>query len=248
VLFIPYGILFIGIPAVSAQPWWAKILLAGGSAGLLSFTLEVGQLWLPRTPSVVDVVCNTTGALPGAIGGIATYRHLLRRVEQVSQALRLRSTSTVLLGGYGLALSLVLALPMPLWADFINWNAKLHLLVGNEGTLDRPWLGEIYLVAIYNRALNDEEVYTNFAAGPSLSGIPDRVARGLLYYMTSPKVKGIVYTIVRAPMILSIFAFTIPTMFGGYLPMASLSRKKRSLPLRAPHANCPQGDSRLIVS
>jgi len=180
VLFIPYGILFIGIPAVSAQPWWAKILLAGGSAGLLSFTVEVGQLWLRRAPSVVDVVCNTTGTLAGAIGGIATYRRLLRRVEQVSQAFRLRSTSAALLGGYVLALSLVLALPMPLSADFINWNAKLHLLIGNEGTLDRPWLGEIYLVAIYNRALNDEEVYTNFTAGPSLSGIPNRVRQGLV--------------------------------------------------------------------
>lgn len=40
------------------------------------------------------------------------------------------------------------------------------LLVGNEATLDRTWFGEVYLVAVYDRALTPEQVQQNFAAGP----------------------------------------------------------------------------------
>ena len=36
--------------------------------------------------------------------------------------------------------------------------------LGNEGTTDRPWLGEYHLVAIYNRALSDQEILQNFKA------------------------------------------------------------------------------------
>jgi VCBS repeat-containing protein len=44
------------------------------------------------------------------------------------------------------------------WADF-----QLHMF--NEQTLDRQWLGEQHLIAIYNRALTAGEVGVNFAAG-----------------------------------------------------------------------------------
>jgi hypothetical protein len=38
--------------------------------------------------------------------------------------------------------------------------------LGNEGTLNRPWLGEFYLVAIYDQALTVTEVNQNFLVGP----------------------------------------------------------------------------------
>jgi len=180
VLYIPYGVLCVGVPALSAQPWWAKILVATGSAGLLSFAVEVGQLLLPRAPSVVDVLCNTTGALAGAMVGIATHRRFLRFAEWLWRPIQARTTSAVFLAGYFLALSMLLALPLPLSADFINWSPKFHLQVGNEGTLDRPWRGAIYLAAVYTRALNDGEVLANFTAGPSPSGIPNRIGEGLV--------------------------------------------------------------------
>lgn len=49
--------------------------------------------------------------------------------------------------------------------DFSTWNPRFPLLLGNETTGDYPWRGEIYLVAIYNRALSLDEVRQNFAAG-----------------------------------------------------------------------------------
>ncbi|MEO8271312.1 MAG: DUF1549 domain-containing protein, partial [Aureliella sp.] len=49
--------------------------------------------------------------------------------------------------------------------ELLNWNDSYHLIVGDEATGSRAWLGELYLIAIYDRALNKEEVAQNFAAG-----------------------------------------------------------------------------------
>lgn len=48
--------------------------------------------------------------------------------------------------------------------DFSNWN-NYPLVIGNELTGDRPWLGKLYLVGIYNRQLNPEEILKNYKAG-----------------------------------------------------------------------------------
>ena len=45
------------------------------------------------------------------------------------------------------------------------WNEAYRLSVGNELSGDRPWLGEVHLVAVYARALSPEEVKQNFKAG-----------------------------------------------------------------------------------
>jgi hypothetical protein len=46
-----------------------------------------------------------------------------------------------------------------------NWADKYRLALANEITGDRPWLGELHLVAVYSRSLSPEEIADNFAAG-----------------------------------------------------------------------------------
>ncbi len=46
-----------------------------------------------------------------------------------------------------------------------NWSDTFQLSLANETSGDRPWLGELYLVAIYSRDLTPEEVALNFKAG-----------------------------------------------------------------------------------
>ena len=48
-----------------------------------------------------------------------------------------------------------------------NWGpaSNYRLAVGNELTQNRPWRGEVYLIAIYDRALNAADVQRNFGAG-----------------------------------------------------------------------------------
>jgi hypothetical protein len=49
---------------------------------------------------------------------------------------------------------------------FSNWEATLPLSVGNTPAMDRPFYGDVHLVAIYDHAFTLPEVRQNFAAGP----------------------------------------------------------------------------------
>ncbi len=49
--------------------------------------------------------------------------------------------------------------------NFTNWNNVYTLTLVNELTNDRDWLGEIYLAAVYCKALSNTEVQQNFSAG-----------------------------------------------------------------------------------
>ena len=51
-------------------------------------------------------------------------------------------------------------------AGLTMWDATYAIIVANEATNDRPWLGELHLIAIYDRALDVGEVDQNFMAGP----------------------------------------------------------------------------------
>ena len=57
-----------------------------------------------------------------------------------------------------------------------NWDSNYDLALGNELTWtdinQRDWLGELYLVAIYAKALSLDEIEANFAAGPTELVVP----------------------------------------------------------------------------
>jgi hypothetical protein len=49
--------------------------------------------------------------------------------------------------------------------DTSSLDANYRLALANELTRDRPWLGEFYVVAVYDRALSEREVMSNFKSG-----------------------------------------------------------------------------------
>ncbi|MBX2869101.1 MAG: PQQ-dependent sugar dehydrogenase [Acidiferrobacterales bacterium] len=58
--------------------------------------------------------------------------------------------------------------------NFSNWASDYQMVLGNEVSGDRPWLGDMHLVAIYCAALTEEEAQQNFAAGiPPLAPLED---------------------------------------------------------------------------
>ncbi|MCP5120742.1 MAG: PKD domain-containing protein, partial [bacterium] len=58
----------------------------------------------------------------------------------------------------------------PREGDLSNWDPSYPLLVGNERTGDRSWRGEVYLLAIYDRALSGAEINRNYQVGDNLAG------------------------------------------------------------------------------
>lgn len=54
--------------------------------------------------------------------------------------------------------------------DFSTWSGDFRLALANEFETYRSWLGKMHLVAIYSRALSQEEVQQNYQAGTGDSG------------------------------------------------------------------------------
>lgn len=57
------------------------------------------------------------------------------------------------------------AVAQPVAGRLDNWSAEYRLSLLNELTDNRPWLGELHLAAVYGRALTEQEIGQNFAAG-----------------------------------------------------------------------------------
>ncbi len=51
-----------------------------------------------------------------------------------------------------------------------NWNDAYRFALFNEFTLNRTWLGELHLLAVYAKALSPLEVSQNFIVGPNATG------------------------------------------------------------------------------
>ncbi len=58
-----------------------------------------------------------------------------------------------------------------------HWNDSFSFLLGNEATGDRPWLGTIYLAAVYDRALTPDQVRDNFTAGIEAAPAPPALTK-----------------------------------------------------------------------
>lgn len=54
---------------------------------------------------------------------------------------------------------------MTVSGDTSNWDGAYRLALANELTRDRPWLGELYQIAVYDRALSEQEAIRKFKAG-----------------------------------------------------------------------------------
>ncbi|QDT91662.1 DUF1592 domain-containing protein [Gimesia algae] len=53
-----------------------------------------------------------------------------------------------------------------------NWDKDYRLILANEVTGDRPWLGKFHLLALFSRALTPSEVQQNYQAGLHTSSSP----------------------------------------------------------------------------
>ncbi|MDX1449685.1 MAG: LamG domain-containing protein, partial [Acidimicrobiia bacterium] len=56
--------------------------------------------------------------------------------------------------------------------NFSGWNAANPMAIASEVTGSREWLGDIRLVAIYDRALTPGEILQNFNAGADVGPLP----------------------------------------------------------------------------
>jgi glycopeptide antibiotics resistance protein len=121
----------------------------------ISLSIELCQVFLPRSFSGVDIFANTVGT---AIGAMLAYP--IKEFDTAKVLKKLydqdRSFYTRVVIIYIIAATVILMLPISM-NTFGNWNSNFHLGLGNEATLNRPWNGFIYKLSIFNRKLTHQQ-------------------------------------------------------------------------------------------
>jgi hypothetical protein len=169
-LFMPLGI-FLYRLLILARDKLSAVVLAALVGAAVSFAIEFLQGFLERHPSAFDVLANALGAGTGAILAAHWPRRLAEaggrcwaRLERAGAVLAM----ALLFGSIPFVLSVVQYM-----APFGVWNPRFTFQLGNEATLDRPWLGKVHFVALYNRALSAEEIQGRYGRGPAETGLPE---------------------------------------------------------------------------
>jgi hypothetical protein len=146
-------------PAEGPQSGPARIVTV--SDGEDSRNLTVGQgLWDDLASDVFDVRLRTSETSSNGLPSVSTPPGSARPARRTHLVATRDATGTLRVYVDG-TLSATESLP----GELTNWNKQHTLLLGNEGGAERPWRGELHLVAFYSRALAAEEVRQNFDAG-----------------------------------------------------------------------------------
>jgi mono/diheme cytochrome c family protein len=139
-------------PANNSQSGPARIVSLSSDTSNRNFTL--GQ-----DHDLFDVRLRATSSDSNGLPSLSSPQHSLQ--TQLTHVVFTHDSSGVavlFIDGKQVAEKKVLG-------DFSNWDPNHRLVLANELTGDRPWLGELHLVAIFDRALSAEEVQQNYACG-----------------------------------------------------------------------------------
>lgn len=165
IVYVPFGLLAYAAIALRGGP--APFLLTILIVAVVGLSIELLQGFLSKRHSLsIDFLfVLIVGVLTASAAEIAANLVARRRAALIQ----------VLLLGNFIALSAIWLAHQG--SDLESWNCSYPLIIGNEATSDRPWLGKIRGLAIYARALEDEEV-EGLSAGFGAAGSVDRRTLG----------------------------------------------------------------------
>lgn len=160
--FVPWGSSLTYLLHQRRWRWyWILPIVLVASTGLSSF-VELLQLFVPsRNPTAADILSNSLGG----IVGLSVF-YLLRWT--IGSRLRESSILRGLTLGFiaYLSFSCLLSMPLERFSSLKIWNDNFPLLLGNEGTGDRPWQGYISELYLGDRAIEPTEA-NNLISFPS---------------------------------------------------------------------------------
>jgi glycopeptide antibiotics resistance protein len=173
-LFVPMGFTFFWflicrcnslsgrlIAGTDHRKLWRYCLLTVLFCSTLSLSIELMQQFLPsRYPSISDWILNTVG---GGLGVLLYQRFsagLVARYNDcgawIQKNLR-RQHLIVMILGYIVGANQITDFLQPT-NDLSNWASGYHLMLGNEFSGNRQWLGEIDDLNIFDKAFTKLEV------------------------------------------------------------------------------------------
>lgn len=179
-LFIPFGIFVYEITKnkKSNNVYSAPVFYAF----VLSFSIEIIQLFLERSTSIIDLATNTFGSFIGAYlscrHGASLFQSIRRFSVQMKRAYR------IVLAYLFLLFLMIIALIPYFLNNTRDWLDSYPVVFGNEITGNRPWTGVLEKVIIYDKSFSKSEIgisYKNGAEGKfNISGI--KRAGGIAFY------------------------------------------------------------------
>lgn len=155
-MLIPFGFLGALFLRHLGNSKTKTIVIIAGISFMISVSIETLQLFLPRMTSGVDILNNTISGMIGAFLALKTSQR-----KMFAFFINLRTEKKwiwrLIVATYFILLIIVFLLPSFL-NTLENWDESYHLLLGNEGTRDRPWSGTIYALKFFDRSLDDNDV------------------------------------------------------------------------------------------
>jgi hypothetical protein len=157
-LFVPFG---FGISEKLIEKGKSRattLIWAVALGGLLSYSIELVQIYVPsRDSGWDDVVTNTSGSLAGSFLFNLCGTEILCALSGIELALGKLLTwprAAVIVLAY-FALWIVISIPLQMQTRFDNWESAPLLLVGNDGSGGNgsAWEGDIFSLQIWNRPL-----------------------------------------------------------------------------------------------
>jgi hypothetical protein len=139
-------------PANAAQGGPSRIVTLSRGGSVRNFTLgQEGARYDVRLRTTENDENGCSPSMPSK-GGVET------RLTHVVYTRSAEGNATVYLDGRKNAETTIPG-------SLSNWEGSFQFGIANEFVDDRTWLGEIHLVAIYDRTLSAEEIQQNFSCG-----------------------------------------------------------------------------------
>lgn len=162
-LFTPLGFGVAGM--VSGRRGGATPIIRLAAAALVGFFVSglcefIQGYALVRAPSVADVIANTLGAVVGALVFVLVGPRLLGWTVRGARSIGRRSTAPRLAAGVAVYVGALVAVMIwsPSATALSGWDPDFPLIVGNEDSRDRPWVGTMMAAEVLDRSLTDDEV------------------------------------------------------------------------------------------
>ncbi|MDJ0697495.1 MAG: VanZ family protein [Mastigocoleus sp. MO_167.B18] len=160
-LFMPFG---FGLGSILQR---RKIKLIGQLftttvlSATLSLTVELLQTLIPsRAPTPSDIFHNSFGGFLGLlcfyIYGSRSFNLTLNKLENSHSSKSIKKIAIFSLA-YVL-FAFLISIPWQSMTSLNSWDSDFHLILGNEGTGDRPWKGDVSQLYISDRAISQNEV------------------------------------------------------------------------------------------
>ncbi|MBI9070061.1 MAG: putative Ig domain-containing protein [Melioribacteraceae bacterium] len=177
-------------PANLTQTGPARLLTVSADPSNRNFTL--GQ-----SESQVSVRLRTTTSYPNGIPDLTTPVNALN--DQLTHVVYTRDRD----GNAKIYLDGILIDSLLVEGDFSSWNESYNLGIGNEFNvtdLERAWLGKIFHISIFNRALSKSELLNNYQQGINQNTVPHIVSQPVTQVAPySPYIYNVVATGIPAP-------------------------------------------------